>query len=91
MSGRPDLSAFLSSLSEIDRREVAPHLIEIDVSHRARTGEQPTPDDYQQLLSKEELSRLSDVFSPDAWSRSTGTHAVGKTWIENSTNAPPIE
>jgi hypothetical protein len=90
-SGRPDLSAFLSSLPDKDRHEVAPHLIEIDVSHRVRAGEQPTPDDYQQLLSKEELSRLSDVFSPEAWSRSTGTHAAGKTWITDNSNAPAIE
>lgn len=90
-SGRPDLSAFLTSLPDKDRKEVAPHLIEIDVSHRVRAGERPTPDDYRQLLSQEELSGLSDVFSPEAWSRSTGTHAVGKTWIENSISAPPVE
>lgn len=66
-----------------------PRLIEIDVSQRVRAGEQPSPQDYQELLSEEELSRLSDIFEPEAWTKSTGTNALGRTWIEGGSQVQP--
>lgn len=85
-SGRPVLAEYLSSLSDDERREVAPRLIEIDVSERLRAGETPLPEDYQEVLSEDELSRLSDVFGDPTVS--TGTNAATRTWAEGLREAP---
>lgn len=88
---RPDLSTYLSSLSAQDRSQVAARLIEIDVSLRQRAGEEPSPDDYKECLSEDELSRLSNVFEIEQFTRSTGARVAEQTWREGAPDAPPVK
>lgn len=87
-SGRPELSRFLSSLSQEDRRSAVPRLVEIDVVKRAQAGEKASPQDYRELLSEEELRRLSDIFQPEDRTASTGTNAGGQTWNRGGDSQP---
>ena len=86
---RPDLSTYLSSLSAQDRSQAAARLIEIDVSLRQREGQEPSPDDYKECLSKDELSRLSSVFEPDQFTKSTGARGAEQTWCEGAPTRLP--
>lgn len=88
---RPDLSTYLSSLSAQERSQAAARLIEIDVSLRQRAGEEPSPDDYKECLSKDELSRLSSVFEVEQFTKSTGARGAEQTWREGAPDAPPVK
>lgn len=88
---RPDLSTYLSSLSAQDRSQAAARLIEIDVSLRQRAGEEPSPDDYKECLSEDELSRLSNVFEIEQFTKSTGARGAEQTWREGAPDAPPVK
>ena len=88
---RPDLSTYLSSLSAQERSQAAARLIEIDVSLRQRAGEEPSPDDYKECLSKDELSRLSSVFEIEQFTKSTGARGAEQTWREGAPDAPPVK
>lgn len=87
---RPDLSTFLSSLTAEERSQGAARLIEIDVSLRQRAGETPSPDDYRECLSRDELGRLSRVFEVEQFTKSTGARRSEQTWRDGTAEGPPV-